>query len=399
MVLLHPAPELTEVPPLRILYLTTEYPGLTNAGGIGTYTATISKGLAGLGHDVEVLLCAARLQSRDLDQDGTMVHVRPLVPSPWQRLAEVLSFFVEYRRLRRRFDVIQAPEFRAPALLLPASRRTALVVRLSTPTVVMFESTAKPVDTRVVLADRLERWTVKRANAIVAPSPMLVQRLREQAWLGDEPVTIVPTPVDVEMWSGLQPVDRTGPVILAVGRVDHNKGPDLVIEAAAKLIPLVPGMRVIFVGRSSGTVDGRPFLETVAARAAELGVPCTFSGERSASELRQFYDQARVVVIASRHDNWSNVGLEALAAGRPLVASAGAGISDLVRRLDPAGAVPAADPDRLAEALLRYLVDPTLAAAVGREGQRLVASEFAPARVAKQWEHVYHEVVARSRHL
>jgi glycogen synthase len=356
---------------------------------------------------VEVLLCASGLERRDLDDCGVLVHARPFVPATstplrlsfHDGLAVVTSFYREHRRLGRTFDVIQAPEFMAPALLIRPPRRTSLVVRLSTPTIVTFESNLRRVDRRVVLADHLERRAVKRADAIVAPSWYLVRRLRERGWLGEKAVTILPTPVDLETWSGIGSVRRTEPVILSVGRVEHNKGSDVILDAAARLMPLVSGLRVVFAGRSSGTVGGRPWVEWVASRAADLGVPCSFPGELSASELRHCYEQARVVVIASRHDSWSNVGLEALASGRPVVSTETSGISELLRRLDAAAVVPAASAQRLADAMLRYLNDADLADAVGAEGRRLVASELNPSRVAEQWERTYEEVLQRSRSL
>ncbi|MGH9029739.1 MAG: glycosyltransferase family 4 protein, partial [Acidimicrobiales bacterium] len=227
-----------------------------------------AESMAQLGHEVDVLVCASRSEARDLDAGGASVHLRPLRPARSDRLRRVvneragvaLSFPFELARLRRRFDLIHAPEFMAPTLLLPPTRRTAVVVRLSTPTIVTFESNASPVDMRVLAADRLERWAVRRSDVVAAPNSLLVDHLRERGWLRHEKVVFAPTPVNLDAWSGLRPPDEAGPTILAVGRVEHNKGPDLVVEAAAKLVPRVPGLRVVFVGRSSGRVRGRPYM-------------------------------------------------------------------------------------------------------------------------------------------
>jgi glycogen(starch) synthase len=383
---------------LRILYLTTEYPGLTKAGGIATETAASAKALSALGHEVAVLVCASGLERDDVAGDGFTLYVRPLWPGNAfrrfvnERVGAILAFALQYRRLDRPFDVVQAPEYMAPLLLLSPSGRTSLVTRLSTPTVVTFESNDRGRSLKLALVDLLERWALKRADVLAAPSEFLVRRLRARGWLGARQVSVVPTPIDTEAWSGLRSADTTEPLVLAVGRVDPNKGPDVVVEAAAKLKESVPAIRVVFAGRSEGMLHGRPCQDAVTARAEELGVCCVFAGERTREELRQFYADARVVVIASRHDAWSNVGLEALACGRPLVASTGTGISELVQRLDPEAVFPTGDRDRLATALSRYLTDPAHAAAVGRAGQELVAA-FSPMRAGRQWERLYEDAV------
>jgi glycogen(starch) synthase len=203
--------------------------------------------------------------------------------------------------------------------------------------------------------------------------------------------------VAAEAWSGLPPADRTGPTVLAVGRLDHAKGLDVLIDAMAKLTPDVPGLQLVVVGRTGGRTTGESYADFLAKRAANLGVACTFVNERGPVELRGLYAEARVVAMASRFDSWANVALEALAAGRPVVCTTGTGISELVGRLDPAAIAPVDDPARLAESLRRYLVSPSVAADVGRRGHDLVATELSVAAIAQRMEAVYDEAIASSQ--
>ncbi len=388
---------------LRVLFLTTEYPGLTHSGGLGTYTATIAGGLRERGHTVEVMVCARGRHRQDLEIDGTDVHVRPVSPMRWpgslpglpDRVALAISFRNELQRIAHGFDVIQGAEFLAPTLLVPRSRRRALIVRLSSPARLLSEFDGNALRIGARLGDRLERRTARRADAVIAPNRLLVERLTERGWLDGKGVEIVPSPVEVSFWSGLAPADESPPTILAVGRIQAHKGSDVLVNAAAKVTGVVGGSKLVFVGRSCGSIEGRRSIDAVAERAASLGVECVFVGEKSRSELRTFYEQARVVAVSGRHDSWSNVALEALAAGRPVVSTTGSGISDLVQRLDPDAVVPAGDPVSLARALLRYLSDPGLAARTGIEGKRLVTEEFSVQRVAAIWETTYYRVLDR----
>ena len=391
--------------PLKILYLTPEYPGETHSGGLATYTATMSRGLAGIGHEVHVLVCTPGLARRDMTAEGVFLHFRPVprlrwprhLPSFWatrSRLATATAFLNEYRGLGRRFDVVHASEFMAPALRL-ARLAPALVVRLSAPASLVLECDGLPLGRDNIWADKLERRAARQADVVVCPSQLLERRLRSSGWLDERPVVVVHSPVAGDAWSGLPPADRTEPTVLAVGRLDHAKGLDVLIDALAKLTPDVPGLQLVLAGRTGGRMKGQTYADFLAERAANLGVACTFVGEREAVELRGFYARARVVAMPSRFDSWGNVALEAMAAGRPVVCTTGTGISELVGRLDPAAIAPVDDPARLAESLRRYLVSPADAADVGRRGRDLVTAELSVAAIAQRMEAVYEEAIAR----
>jgi glycogen(starch) synthase len=390
--------------PLKILYLTPEYPGETHAGGLATYTATMSRGLGGLGHEVHVLVCAPELARRDITAEGVFLHFRPVprlrwsrhLPNFWEtryRLATATAFMSEYRRLGRTFDVIHASEYMAPAIRL-ARLGPALVVRLSAPASLVVECDGLPLGRDNIWADRLERRAARQADVVVCPSHLLERRLRDSGWLDGRSVVEVRTPVAGDAWSGLPPADRTEPIVLSVGRLEHAKGLDVLIDALAKLTPDIPGLQLVLVGRAGGRMKGQTYPDFLAERAANLGVACTFAGELPAVELRGFYARARVVAMASRFDSWGNVALEALAAGRPVVCTTGTGVSELVGRLDPAAIAPVDDPARLAESLRRYLVSPAVAADVGRRGRDLVTTELSMAAIARQMEAVYEEAIA-----
>jgi glycosyltransferase involved in cell wall biosynthesis len=302
----------------------------------------------------------------------------------------------EYRGLERTFDVVHASEYMAPAIRL-ARLAPALVIRLSTPASLILECDGLPLGRDNIWADKLERRAARQADVIVCPSQLLEGRLRSSGWLDERPVVVVRSPVASDAWSGLPTADGTGPTVLAVGRLDHAKGLDVLIEAVAKLTPDVPGLELVLAGRAGGRMKGGTYADFLAKRAANLGVTCTFVGEREPAELRGLYAGARVVAVASRFDNWPNVVLEALAAGRPVVCTTGTGISELVSRLDPGAVAPVDDPHRLAQCLRPYLVSPALASDVGQRGRDLVTAELSVAGVARRMEAVYHEAITSSK--
>ena len=100
-----------------------------------------------------------------------------------------------------------------------------------------------------------------------------------------------------------------------------------------------------------------------------------------------------VVAIASQWETFSNVALEAMAAGRPVVITSTAGPCDLVERARAGTVVAADDPAALARALDRFLRDPEEAAATGRRGREFVVNELAPAANATRREAAYRDAI------
>src|SRR5437763_10097388 len=103
--------------PVKILFLSMEYPPLTGWGGIGSYVATVAPALADRGHDVHVLSCVSRQSPSDTLDAGVWVHRRPEIrvkgssrvfgrmwPQTLPRILTAASTFAQYRRLGIQFD-------------------------------------------------------------------------------------------------------------------------------------------------------------------------------------------------------------------------------------------------------------------------------------------------------
>lgn len=153
---------------------------------------------------------------------------------------------------------------------------------------------------------------------------------------------VVPMPVGLDRVGPATPVPAEGPV-LAVGRLMAEKGFDVLIEAVA-LMDAAERPDVVIVG------DGpdRALLEALALR---RGVEVAFVGSVSPGEMGGWYRQARLVCVPSRREGFGMVVAEALAAGRPVVAtSVGAAPSFLTDNAS-GRLVPPGDPLALAAAL------------------------------------------------
>jgi glycosyltransferase involved in cell wall biosynthesis len=187
-------------------------------------------------------------------------------------------------------------------------------------------------------------------------------------------VELVPHGVDLDRFTPT-PLPPERPLrLLAVGRLVEKKGFAVLLEA----LPLVNApahLRIVGAGPLQAQLA-----RSIAARG--LGDRITLTGSVTHHALPDAYADAHVVVVPSvqdatgDRDGLPNVVLEAMASGRPVVASDLAAIPSAVRDGHTGVLVPPADPVALAHALERLALDAPLRARMGDAGRALVEREF-----------------------
>jgi teichuronic acid biosynthesis glycosyltransferase TuaC len=197
-------------------------------------------------------------------------------------------------------------------------------------------------------------WALGRAARVVAVSRALAD---EASKLGAEPerIDVVPNGLDRSTFrvGDRAAARRTlglsveGPLVLYVGHLSEAKGV-LDLLAAFKLAgSRLAGARLVLVGDGAGSSKCR-------ARARELDVPATFVGEQPHGSIPTWLTACDLLALPSWNEGMPNVVLEALACGRPVVATDVGGIPEVVT--ESVGAlVPPRDLEALAAALVRVL--------------------------------------------
>jgi glycogen synthase len=391
--------------PLRILFVSREYPPETGGGGIGSYVATMSRALVRLGHEVHVLACSDGAMPLDRVEDGVHIHrrrtrrflpkLRRRMPATAQRVEGAVACYREFRRLDATFDVIEAPDWFAEGLVFGLRGVRPLVAHLHSPFGLVEQYNPGSFhwtrDRR--LADRLERISVARSVMTTSPSQLVADELLANGWLRTQPV-VIRYPIDLTSWDELPDAADSPPRILMVGRLEGRKAPEVLVRATALIRRDVPDVEAVFVGRPS-LRNGRSYRSWLEDVARDADAPCRFIEEVPREELRRWYGSARVVAVPSRFDNFPYAGLEGMAAARPVVCTDRTGIAELVEDTGAGAVIAADDHAALADSLRPFLLDPKVAAAAGREARELVARECGPDRIAVLREAFYREAIER----
>jgi glycosyltransferase involved in cell wall biosynthesis len=292
-------------------------------------------------------------------------------------------------------DVVEVPDWFAEGLIFALERTRPLVAHLHTPLLVVGRNNPESFrwtnDGR--LAARIERLAVRRADLVTSPSHLVADELVNEGWTDRAP-WIIRYPIDVAPWAAVESAERAPPRVLAVGRLEGRKAPEVLVRAAALLKRDVADFEAVFLGRPSLRGDGS-YRDWLVDLAQQLDAPCTFVDQVDRTALASWYGSSRVVALPSRYDNFPYVGLEAMAAARPVVCTARTGTAEIVAGTEAGEIVGVDDVTGLAQALRRFLIDPAAAGRAGREARAVVERECSVDRIVEQREACYLEAIQR----
>ena len=176
-------------------------------------------------------------------------------------------------------------------------------------------------------------------------------------------------------------------IIGSVGRLRPQKGYHLWLAAAAQVRAMLPQAHFLLIG------DGE-LRTSLEAQAHELGISdaVTFLGPRH--DVEALYPLMDLFVSSSLWEGLPTVILEAMAAKRPVVATAVAGTRELVVDGQTGRLVPPDNPAALAAAIVQSARDPQRALQMAAAAQQFVTERFSIAAVARQYEAIYQELVS-----
>jgi glycosyltransferase involved in cell wall biosynthesis len=254
--------------------------------------------------------------------------------------------------------------------------------------------------------DRFRRWlpmrpvfapSLRRADRIIAISQSLRRFLIEVEKAAAEKVEVIPYGLDAESFSreghpGAFRAEigaRENPLVGFIGRLTGQKGVDVLLRAFALVERHHPTVKLILAGEG----PDRPAL---ARLAKSLGLRrVMFLGWREdAADIMADID---LLVVPSRWEGFGLVALEAMAMGKPVVASNVSALPEIVAHAETGLLVSPGDAAELAEAMMAILSDTKRAAEMGRAARERVLKEFPVERMARRMSGLYKQLEATSQ--
>jgi glycosyltransferase involved in cell wall biosynthesis len=195
----------------------------------------------------------------------------------------------------------------------------------------------------------------------------------------------------------------SAPLAMMISRVVRFKGLEDYVIAAARVSQTLPDVRFLIVGegyvnRSGGSVsENREYRRELEQLAVRLRIRdrVVFTGFRP--DVPRLLNAAAVTVLPSLSEGLSNVVLESMAAGVPVIASRVGGIPEALTDGVTGLLVPPSDPTAVADAMCRVLGSPDLANRLGEAGRRHVTDHFSLDRMVADATGWYLRLLGESR--
>ncbi len=338
---------------LRILMFGWEFPP-HNSGGLGTACQGLTRAIASQGGEIIFVLPRAlavdapwqKFVFADTKMEGRVFNspISPyLTASGYRRrlvgssplygenlIDEVRRYAEAAAELAREetFDVIHAHDWLSFLAGIKAKEVSGkpLVVHVHA---TEFDRTGGQGVNQEVY--KIEREGLERADRIVTVSNLTKEVVVKRYGIDPSKVTVVHNGIDFEtkppLADSLSGLKRQGEkIVLFVGRITIQKGPDYFLQAARRVLELEP--KTTFVMAGSGDME-----EQIIEQAAALGLGrhFIFAGFLRGAELDALYQSADLFVMPSVSEPFGLTPLEAIANGTPVLLSKQSGVSEVLR--------------------------------------------------------------------
>jgi len=271
---------------------------------------------------------------------------------------EVLRYSSAAARIatRESFDVIHAHDWLTFMAGIEAKRATGkpLVVHVHA---TEFDRGGAPNG----FVTAVERAGFAAADRVVAVSGYTARLVAERYGVPPERLRVVHNAIDAREPIGTWKVEAGDPLVLFAGRITWQKGPELFVDAAARVADEMPQVKFAVAGSGDRM---RAMMERVSAQG--LDERFLFRGFLAPDELARLYARADVYVMPSVSEPFGLTALEALQHGTPVIVSKGAGVSEVVRNVLR---VEFGDVEDLASKIMSVLMFPPLRRTLSSRGR------------------------------
>ncbi|MEU3917593.1 glycosyltransferase [Streptomyces sp. NPDC029004] len=366
--------------------------GQLGLGGAEKQIVMLARGLVAQGIETTLLLLCER-GPREEELAGSGVRIVSLgyrgITRPWVDLrravndtgAALRAFARLVAHLRRaRPQVLHAYLFHCYIAAAPAARLARVPVCVAGRRSLGTFKEGR----RVQLA--VERVATGMTDFVVANAHAVAADALRQEGLPQDKIAVIHNGMEEQDFRAVAPADLTTdlPVVLCVANLRTYKGHQYLLDAVCRLQQRGQRCTLVLIGEG----PQRPDLEQQAER---LGIDVRFLGHRT--DVAAFLARADVVVLPSLEEGLSNAIMEAMAAGRPVVATAVGGTPELLR--DRGVLVPAADAEALAEGLHWMLTDHTAAARLGKAAREWALEHLSADSMVERHVSLYRKLLER----
>jgi len=346
-----------------------------NVGGVETGTLDLTKYLVRSGHKAVVVSNGGELV-KDLESFGAIHYQLPVHKK---------SVFTIFRMIPKVVEIIQKEEIdiiharsRVPAWIAYfASRKTGKV----------FITTCHGYYKKHPFS-----YVMGWAKRVIVLSNIIGRHMIEDFGVDYERVRLIPRSVDLEKFQFTSPGKKRKEDfnIGIIGRITPLKGHLYFIKAMAEVARVIPQLKIWVIGDAPASKEA--YKEQIQVLVKRLGLSHITQFLGTQRDIPAILSHLDLLVLATTsHEAFGRVIIEAQASGVPVVATRVGGVIDIIEDGKNGLLIPAADPNSIAEAVIKIFKNPQLAADIAENAYRKVKEKYSVELMVKKTYDVYRE--------
>ncbi|MBI2357002.1 glycosyltransferase family 4 protein [Candidatus Dojkabacteria bacterium] len=333
---------------MHIVFLTTEYPGVTSqSGGIAEYTRKISQGLADLGHVVSIIIAGEKDFTRKVNNvnlisfkaqdywkgiDGNALNQTLRVFRVLLNSYKFSRVVMKFNR-REKIDILQAPNYLSPLLFI-RNNKFPIICRISSYAKLYREAYGKKNNFINNIEDTLELLSVNRSFSVFSPSKLLKEIYFTKLKIE---ITVIKTPVDRSFLNRHEVLEestkkklRNFKTITYFGSLSRLKGTDLIVDIIPNLINKYKDILFLFVGKDYGIPGYGPVATYINEKIGKKSSRIIIKDQLEKKELFSLIQGSYCCIFPSRIDNSPNACIEAISLGIPVIGSDNSSLEEMI---------------------------------------------------------------------
>jgi len=375
---------------MRLGFYTPNYPGITQDGGIGTYTRDLARTLTKLGHVVHVVTPGTGDDSTDgavQVHQVNLCHV-PIIDRFYPGFGNCYHLSRRLKQLvdQHQLELIELPNWEGLGIFYQKSRKTPTVVRLHT------SSKETQIIDQLPMT-RLLEWDVKREHQQAQQADLLIthseahrQMMCEELGISADRIELIPHGVEV-FPDFVRPPRSPGPLrVVFLGRLEKRKGTLELLQAFPKVLELHPGTELTLIGTDRPHCPGdRTHAQWIQDELPEaVRQQIRLAGRLPQEQVNQLLQTADVFIAPSRYESFGLIYPEAMRWGIPVIGCNVGGVSEIIQNEKSGMLIPPESPDAIVQALHRLLRDESLRQQLGTAGRKRVESDFSSMKMTER---------------
>lgn len=330
---------------MHIVFLTTEYPGITQqSGGIAEYTRKISNKLRSRGYDVSIILAGSCNFSKEVD-GITIISFQS--KDYWDgidggfcgQISRILRILINAYRFRRevyklnkrkRISILQSSNYLSPMLFLD-NHRFPIICRISSCAPLLRKAYGKNSNLINRVEDCFELLSVRKSFALISPSEFMRGIYSRYV---DKQITVIKTPVENQSFiikGSLENETLKGfRVLTYFGSMSMVKGVDLIADIIKNVLCKYHDVKFLFIGKDYGMPKFVSISDYIRKKQGNYAKRVVIKNQLDKTQLYSFVKDSYCCLFPSRIDNYPNAVIEAISLGIPIIGSNNSSLEEMI---------------------------------------------------------------------